>query len=360
MPRTAEEIEAELAARLAPPITAGEGREGFDGSTPSLSVDPLPRQTRYRYIHPLSEAAEGLIEYAQNPHGRFMLGLHDVDVMTRGFGRKELALFCGKAHEGKTQVMLQGIANNPDKRFLLFTPDETSELVLSKLVAMTHGVNAERLEALIKAGDQEYIDLVRRTATHDFANLIVIDESLSLGQMMEALKEAEDLWGQRCDAVGVDYLELISTSTDAGADSVEAKSQGLKRWAHDADVPLLVVHQNKKGDGERGKPMGMDGVRHGGEKEAIFMLEVFRRSQDESLEEWERQDLIDTVTVNVCKNKRPPCKKGMVDLHMNPETGRIGRLAPTITREQVQAQRVQEAEAAQRREAESFVNREMF
>jgi replicative DNA helicase len=327
MVKTAEEIQQEIQRRR---DVGGVGSvpQGSEVATPT----PSPGRRGFKYIHPFADAAEGLIEYAQNPEGRFMLGLHDIDVMTRGFGRKELAYVTGRAHSGKTQVVLQSIANNPDRRIIFFTPDETSELILSKLVAMTHEIDAETIEARIKAGDPDAIEIVRKTAAHDYRNLIVIDESLSMGQMFEAVREAEAYWDAQVDVVVVDFLELIPSGDD-GHDGVVAKSQAMKRFAHDIDAPVICLHQASRSSGTRGQAAGMGAMRYGGETEAIFVLEVFRRKEDRELDEWERLDHADTVTVNVAKNKRPPCKKGEVDLFLDPQTGRVKPIAPTIKRE---------------------------
>lgn len=311
-PLSADAIKERLAAR------AGVG----DEPTPVVSEEtPAPRR-RYRWIKSFSDAAEGLIEYAQNLEGRFLTGLHDIDVMTRGFGRGELVYVTGRAHSGKTQVVLNAINANPDRRILYFTPDEVSELVLSKLVSIRHGVDAETLEQRIKEGDQYSIELVRKTATRDFPNLIVIDESLTLAQMHEAVTEAEDWWGQRVDCVVIDFLELIPGDAE-GDVGVVAKSQALKRWGKVIDAPVICLHQGKRSAGPRGQAQGMDGMRYGGDTEAIFVIEVFRKRDDESLDAWEKDRHQNTVTINVAKNKRPPCKKGERDFYMDPHNGLV-------------------------------------
>lgn len=353
MPKTAEEIQLEIQRR----------REGEGVAAPvHQAAAPSAKRRGYKWIHPFSSAADGLIEYAQNPEGRFMLGMHDIDVMTRGFGRKELVYVTGRAHSGKTQVVLQGVANNPDRRIIIFTPDETSELILSKLVAMTHGIDSEALEERIKSGDQDAIDIVRKTATHDYRNLIVIDDSLTLGQMHEAVREAEDFWGAQVDCVVIDFLELI-IGEESDGDGVVAKSQAVKRFGTDLDTTVICLHQAKRAT--RGVAGGMDAMRYGGETEATFVLEVFRKRENPELDEWEKLAEADTVTVNVAKNKRPPCKKGEVDLHMDPQTGKVRCLPPTIKREDVGGlhtgqQPVALEQSYAEREAARFMDREMF
>ena len=67
----------------------------------------------------------------------------------------------------------------------------------------------------------------------------------------------------------------------------------------------------------------MDSMRFGGENEATYVVEVFRKCQDESLDAYEREAEQNSITVGVVKNKRPPSKTGYVDLHIASETGAI-------------------------------------
>jgi KaiC/GvpD/RAD55 family RecA-like ATPase len=285
-------------------------------------------QENYRYVRPLLAAADRYIEYVQNPDGRYMLGLHGIDLMTRGFGKGELALVVGRTHEGKSQLVINGIANNPDKRTLYFSLDEPTELVLAKLVAIRHGIGSEDLEARIKAGDAETAELVRRSASHDFKNLIVIDEPLGLREMKDALLEAEHYWDDKCDVAAFDYLELFPGANEGG-DGVVAKAQGVKRWVKEADVVGLCVHQAKSTGSERGQSAGFGAARYGGNSEAIFGLEVFRKRDDESLSEWDRDRYRNTISVNLFKNKRPPCRTGSADCYLDANTGLIRELRDT-------------------------------
>jgi len=278
----------------------------------------------YRYIRPLLDAADNYIEFVQNPLGRYMLGLHDIDVMTRGFAKGELALFTGRTHEGKTQVVLNAIVNNPDKRTLFFSLDEPTELVLTKLVAVKHNIPAEELEARIKAKDPSLMERVRRAATHDFRNLIVVDEPITLENMRVAHDEATTYWGSPPDVAAFDYLELFPG--DGGDKGVEAKSQGVKRWIKEAEVVGLVIHQAKVTAGERGQSSGFAAARYAGNNEAIFGLEVYRKRDDESRAQQERDLLRNTISINLYKNKRPPNRTGTADFYLKPSTGWIREL----------------------------------
>lgn len=275
---------------------------------------------RYALIRPLGAAAAEYVRQIQD-EDRFFLGLHGVDLKTRGHGRGELCYVTGRSHSGKTQVILNAVHNNSDRHIIVYTPDETQEMVLSKLIAIRHGVSSEALEARVKANDPDAIRLVQHAASSEFRRLLVIDAGLTTQQMGQALDEAEDYWQERCAAAVYDYLELLPG--DNGFNGVAAKSQAMKAWTKNAHVPMLCMHQGKRGDGQRGVAVGMDGMRFGGESEAIVVLEVFRKRDNTALTQFERLGHAHTITVNVAKNKRPPMKLGEVDLYMDPETGFI-------------------------------------
>lgn len=274
----------------------------------------------YRYVKPLSDAADSLITYLQNVDGRFLLGLREIDLMTRGFGPGELVYLLGYTHSGKTQVALTGVLHNRDKRILLFTADEPAELVLTKLLCMTTRSNAERMEERVKAGDQTATDKIRRLAREDLKNLIVVDQWMSRGQMSDAVKEAEDWWGAPVDAVFMDYLELFARAE--GLD-VEAASQQLKGWAMAHAFPTICIHQGSRGHSGGGQELKMNSGKYGGEQEAIIQIGVRRQRDNEDLDDFERQRHENTVSVSILKNKRPPSKRGECDYYLCPESGLI-------------------------------------
>lgn len=69
----------------------------------------------------------------------------------------------------------------------------------------------------------------------------------------------------------------------------------------------------------------MESMRYGGETEAIMVLVVYRKRDNESLDEWERARHSHSLTVHLAKNKRSS-KLGEVDLFIDPNTGAIRTL----------------------------------
>lgn len=275
-------------------------------------------EMHYKYVRPLAAAANNLIEYVQNPDGRYMLGLHDIDVMTRGFGRGELVYIAGQYQQGKTQVALTAINNNPDRHVVFFTPDEVAELVLAKLIGMRYGLQGEVLEDGIKNRDPETIDTVKRAASRDFRQLTIIDAALSFNKMLDAVKESEDYHQDKVEVVVIDYFETIPFSSD-----VELKNSTVKQWTKDVDAVVLCLRQGHFTETTRGKSGGSFPMRYGGAAEAMFLLEAFRKKDDTSLSGFDRQLNQNTVTLKLTKNKRPPNKTGQFDFYLDPNTGLI-------------------------------------
>jgi replicative DNA helicase len=272
---------------------------------------------RYRFVRPLVQAADSLIEYLQNVDGRFMFGLEQLDQMTRGIGAGELAYVTGYTHSGKTQVFLTAVVNNKDRPIVLVTMDETSEQVLTKLVCMLTGSNAERLEERVRDNDQAAIDRVRRIAREDLANLVVVDGGMHLRDISTVISEAEDHWGQPVAALGIDYLDLLKTDDS----DVEGKSQSLKAWVVAQSFPTICVHQGSRGNSGGGQKLAMNSMKYAGEAEATFVIGV-RRLRDDP-DNADNPFVKDTVEVALIKNKRPPSKVGEFTFYMKPESGLV-------------------------------------
>ena len=284
------------------------------------------QNAQYMYSRPLTSAANDLIDWMGNDQGRLMFGLTGLDAAVRGIANGELAYVTGRAHSGKTQLILHTICSAPERRFLYITPDEVDNLVLVKLIAITHGINAEELEQRIKRGDRNASRLVRQTATDLFGNLQITDMALTFTQMTQALKEAEDQWGAKCEGVFLDYLDLLPG--DADYNGTKGKSVGLKRWVKEHHVAAICVHQPKRGGAFRGDRIGMDDMNQGGETEATFVLGVYRKRDDPTLAMEDHARHVNTMSVNLDKNKRPPCHTGQYDYYMDPHTGGLRELRP--------------------------------
>jgi len=321
----------------------------------------------YEHYRPLRDAADEFISWARSPHDRVYTGIRELDEAMRGTAPGEVTLVQGFTHSGKTLVITEMILNNPDTLIVLFTPDETRPLVLTKLTSALHGVGAEELEQRIQQDDALARDMLISTAER-YCKLAIFDESVSVVDMDNMMDEVIAVYGERPKAVIFDYAELLE-----GPDDVKAKMTALKAWGKRQRVAMFVLHQTSRTSGSGGKKMNIDSGSFGGEQQATHVVGVRRKkymhmamlalledkiansSNPKSIEEYksrvrqiETVDLprdMDTVTVSLVKNKRPPCRLvDDIDYKIDLGTGRVRRME-TVVDENGQTVRVSKAAA---------------
>lgn len=286
----------------------------------AIEAERAKTADKWTFIRPLDVAATNYVKQVQDDE-RVYLGITPIDELTRGHSRGELVFISGRPFSGKTQLMLSAVNHNSGLHGIIFTPDESAEAVLAKLIAIRYGISSEQLEQRVAAHDVETLKLIHHVAAVDFNKLIVIDAGLTLAEMGRALEEAEQHWQAPADFAVYDYLDLLPG--ESGFTGTTTKSQAMKGWAKLGNLPVFCLHQAKKGDTNRGESPGIDGMRFGGEDAATAVMLVYRKRDNTKLSEYDRQGHKNTVTVDVAKNKRPPMRTGERDLWMDPLTGHI-------------------------------------
>lgn len=303
----------------------------------------------YKHFRPLREAADEFISWASTPEARVYTGINALDQAMRGTAPGELTLIQGFTHSGKTLLVTEMMLNNSHTPFVLFTPDETRPLVLTKLTSALHGVGAEELEQRIQADDETARQLLLDTA-EQYGQLAIFDDSVSVVDMDNMFEEVAHAWGCRPRGVIFDYAELLE-----GPDDVKSKMTALKAWGKRKQTAMFVLHQTSRTSGSGGKKMQIDSGSYGGEQQATHVIGVRRKkymwlamismleekvansSNQKAIEDAQHKihqittiDLprdLDTVTVSLVKNKRPPCNLvDDLDYKIEQDTGRVIRL----------------------------------
>ena len=291
--------EGEVALRLADAVKQSDGGE----TSPAVTDSPKgPKR------FPLtSTVVDSLVGFIRNPTERWYLGFPEFDLATRGVGRGEVLMVLGRSHTGKSQILLNSIVwnlvNHHDNHAVIFSLDEPRELVLMKMFCLLKGRSSEDVEDAIKAGDKDTLSDLERAATQELSRVAIVDEAIHLDEMARVLDEARAWWGADPNFCMIDYLELLPGG-DSDAAGVTGKAQAVKRWAKEQRVPLGLVHQSGRGSSPPGQAAGLYGGRYGGEQEAIFVLEVYRKKDRGDLSHWETQYHENSVNMNLCKNKR--------------------------------------------------------
>ena len=272
-----------------------------------------------------SKVVENLIGFIRNPAERWYLGFPEIDLATRGVGKGEVLLVVGRSHTGKSQILLNSIVtnlvNDPNAHVVIFSMDEPRELVAMKLFCLLQGRSSTDVEEAIKAGDRNVLDALGLASERELSRVAIIDESMSLEAMSAAMDEAREWWGVNPSFCMIDYLELM-VGGDADATGVTSKAQALKRWAKTERVPVGLVHQAGRTAGERGKAAGIHAGRYGGEQEAIFVMEVYRKKDQTDLSDWETRYHANSINMNICKNKRTARLLDQT-YYLDPECGHV-------------------------------------
>lgn len=306
----------ELKHRLQkPPILESEPPTDESGGGASL----------LSYFSPTTKAVDSYIYYLNND-AAFTTGLKPIDLcFPGGLDRGDMFLITGKSHSGKSTVaynmLVHNLRRSDDFTAVLFSPDEPRELAVQKLFCIAMGRNALEVEDAIRRGDESAQRELYNAASGLLDRVLINDQSLNFPQMLEAVQEAGKYWGNSPSAVVIDYLELLHGTSDANG--VAAKAQAAKRFAKDADVPLIVLHQTGRGASERGKPAGLHGGRFGGENESVAVLECYRPKDQTDLSPREQMQLENVIRLNLAKNKRPPYRLIDAEMILDPVNGRI-------------------------------------
>ena len=290
------------------------------------SVDIPEGETQYKFFRPTSAAVERWVEYAKGSHDCFYLGLTDIDQKMRGVWPSDVLVVTGRAHSGKSAVLLSSIARNlledPNFYGVIYTPDEPEILVISKLYALLYQRNLAEVEQALRVQDEAIMNEIEE-AKHGFLDRVkIFPSAMSFYDMSEAMRECEDYWQQRPRFVMVDFLEQLPGAS--GYEGVSTVLKGIKDWGETENLPVGLIHQSGKGS-TRGTSRGMDDGKFNADEYAILQLNVFRRRDDPKLSEAERRIHSVTVSLDLCKNKRPPCHvtQPPIDYFMDPHCGLV-------------------------------------
>jgi hypothetical protein len=309
----------------------GEGDEAVALTTEEIDarlagIDLPEGEPQYKFFKPTAQAVDRWVEYAKGSHDCFHLGLQDIDSRMRGVWPSDVLVVTGRAHSGKSAVLFSSIARNlqedPDFYGVIYTPDEPEILVVSKLYALLYQRNLAEVEEALRVEDKTVINEIQEAKFGFLDRVKIFPNALSFQNMSDAMRECEDYWQHKPRFVMVDFLEQLPGAS--GYEGVSTVLKGLKEWAELENLPVGLVHQSGKGS-TRGTSRGMDDGKFNADEYAILQLNVFRRRDDPKLSNDERRVHSVSVSLDLCKNKRPPCQitDPPIDYYMDPECGLV-------------------------------------
>ena len=266
------------------------------------------------------EIAERLITDATDTSNRWSLGVHEIDdAMDGGIKPREMMVVAGKAHTGKTVLLINAVAKNPNTLVMWMSPDEPDLMVLSKILSVRLNLNPRDVYDRARRGDDKILAAIRHQSDTELSNLRIIDRA-TIARYQTALRlcGAQDVdmvsavdhmlgtwsgenYGRKPDVFVWDFASQLY-GPDLGDDP--SKIGALKHVGMKNDAATIVVHQASRGAASRGAALGIESGRYGGEDLAHFMITVWRPHEEPGLEHDERQRLESTFGVALVKNKR--------------------------------------------------------
>ena len=289
-------------------------------------VDVGAGNGEYRYFRPTARAVDRWVEYAAGSEDRYYLGLPGIDEKMRGVWPSDVLVVTGRAHSGKSAVLLSSIAKNlkadPEFHAVIFTPDEPEILVVSKLYALLYQRNLASIEEALQSSDMAYLGEIEEAKQSWLDRVKIFPYALPFPEMSVALAECEDYWQARPQFTMIDFLEQMPFAS--GYEGVSNVLKGIKEWAEHENMPVGLVHQSGKGS-SRGASRGMDDGKFNADEYAILQLNVFRKRDLPKLSEHEQRVHSVSISLDLCKNKRPPCQitDPPIDYFIDPTCGLV-------------------------------------
>ena len=210
-------------------------------------------------------------------------GFHDLDVLTAGFQRGDLAIVAARPSMGKTAFTLniaQHAAIAAHKAVAVFSLEMSKEALVQRLLTSEARVDASRVRTG-RLRDDDYPRLAQAAGLLNTAP-IYIDDTPAIS-ILEMRAKARRLKADRPDLslLIVDYLQLMTANnrTENRQQEVSEISRGLKALAKELDIPVVALSQLSRAVESRPdkRPM-MSDLRESGaiEQDADIIMFLYR------------------------------------------------------------------------------------
>jgi len=282
----------------------------------------------FEHIEKLQESAGGITGVPT--------GFPDLDRMTTGFQKGDLAIVAGRPSMGKTSWVLNVAANasiGHNVASAIFSLEMSSSQLVQRLLCAEGRIDAQKL----RRGrlSQEEHQRLAAAAGHLNTAPIWIDDSPG-SNVLEIRAKARRLQselrsdGKDLGIVVLDYLQLMSGASRAESrvQEVSEISRGLKALARELDVPVIALSQLSRGPEQRTdkRPMLSD-LRESGsiEQDADLVMFLFRPEYYAPPEK--REELEGKAELIVGKQRNGPT--GVVELFFQKAYTRFDSVART-------------------------------
>ncbi len=226
-------------------------------------------------------------------------GFPDLDRMTDGLHRGEMAVIAARPSMGKTALAMniaEHVAVDQQRAVAVFSLEMSARQLVQRLICSRARINVRKVRGRMLSHND--FNLVTTAASQLQAAPMFIDETPGMS-ILELRSKARRLKKRyQIELVVIDYLQLLKSDSRRAQDSRQVEvaeiSGGIKSLAKEIDVPVLVLAQlNRQPDGRGGRPRLSD-LRDSGaiEQDAdlvglLYRPEYYADGDDDKLEDSE-------------------------------------------------------------------------
>ena len=252
-----------------------------------LGIVKNRRSTEFRTIKEVLDSTQANLEKLAATKGEVTgipTGWYDIDNITTGLQGNQLIIIAARPAMGKTAFALNiatNVAINTDKTVALFNLEMGAEQLASRMLSSLGQIEGKKL-ATGKLLNEDWKRLNEAVSQLSDAKMYLDDTpGITIGEIRSKcrrLASSEEGLG----IVIIDYLQLISSSTNYGANrqqEVSDISRSLKTMALELNVPVIALAQLSRAvDARENKRPLMSDLRESGsiEQDADIVAFLYR------------------------------------------------------------------------------------
>lgn len=197
----------------------------------------------------VSEFSEEVINqiYALRSQGHrlagFSYGVEDLDFKTTGIRRKEFTIIGGRPKDGKTALLLEGIAANCAEGVAvgMFSIEMNREAILERLYASVAKIDYGHIRVPHLLTDEESVRLMNAKQIVDGWPLYIDDDAeITSNELCARARLMKKRYG--VDLIGVDYMQLMNGTGDMRMRMIKI-SRALRTLAKTQGMAVIALSQ---------------------------------------------------------------------------------------------------------------------
>lgn len=243
-------------------------------------------------VKTIEDAKAAYLEYvASLRQAKVTLGFGAVDNKMRGIAPGEVCQIIARSAVGKTTFLLNILKNaslGGVRPMIFFTMEMPLAQVFERMCQMAAGrKGAEVEQAAIRhvlGQADEFADIASQTV-QVFRNVYFVEnDGLTLEQIEQCCRAAEQHIGEKIRVVAIDYMGRMQGGYGTPYEVTSRIAKGLKYLAKKLNVAVISLHQtSREGGGEGTEPVTIQSARDSGavEEAADFLIGLWRPKKKE-------------------------------------------------------------------------------